>query len=102
MIKSFLLISYRNIRANKGASLLNILCLALAMGTCLFIFNYVFYELSYESNHEKARNLYRVETHTLVNQDLSEKNAYTPSRLGSEVTVSFEEIESSTTLFPYS
>lgn len=102
MIRSFLLISFRNIRANKGASLLNILCLALAMGTCLFIFNYVFYELSYERIHEKAAELYRVETHTFVDKDLNEKNAYTPSQIGPELVAAHAAVEKSTTLFPYS
>ena len=102
MIRSFLLISYRNIRANKGASLLNILCLALAMGTCVFIFNYVYYELSYENFYQNSHELYRVEKHSLVDQDVVGRDAYTPSGLGNELQTTYSEVAESTTLFPYS
>jgi len=102
MIRSFLLISYRNIRDNKGASLLNILCLAIAMGTCVFIFNYVYYEMTFEDSHEKADELYRVEKHSLVDGALVEKNAYTTAQLGPDLVKAYEEVQRSTTLFPYS
>lgn len=102
MLRNFLLISFRNIRQNKGASLLNILCLALGMATCLFIFNYLYYELTYERFHENQKEIFRVETHTLEFSDLKTQDAFTPPSVGMELVKEYEQITESTTLLPYS
>lgn len=102
MLKNFLLISYRNIRRNKGASLLNIFSLAMGMATCLFIFNYVYYELSFDKFHSRASEIYRVETNTYELNDIKTRNAYSSFHAGTELTSQFDEIVKSTRLVPYS
>lgn len=102
MLKNFLLISYRNIRSNKGASLLNIFSLAMGMATCLFIFNYVYYELSFEKFHSRASDIYRVETNTYELNDVKTRNAYSAFNAGDSLTRQFEEITNSVSLVPYS
>ena len=102
MLKNFLLISFRNIRQNKGASLLNILCLALGMATCLFIFHYVRYELNFEAFHEKAAQLCRVETHTKKLGDVINQDALSLLQAGKQLTADYEEVTAYAQLSPYS
>lgn len=102
MLRNFLLISYRNIRRNKGASLLNIFSLALGMATCLFISNYVYYELSFDGFYEHADEIYRVETNTYELSDIKNRDAYSSFTAGQQLADQFDEVTASTALVPYS
>lgn len=102
MLKNYLLISFRNIRRNKGSALLNILCLALGMSTFLFIFNFVQFEYSYDEFHPKADYIYRVETDTYFRQEIRKTNAYTNYTTGEWLTDKFETITSYCRVVPFS
>jgi putative ABC transport system permease protein len=60
MLRNFLLIATRNLFKRKLYSFINIFGLALGMAVCLVILNYVDFELSYDSFHQKAPAIYRV------------------------------------------
>ncbi|MFC2165043.1 ABC transporter permease [Acidobacteriota bacterium] len=60
MLKNYIKIALRNIRKQKGYSLINILGLAIGMASCLLILLYVQDELSYDRYHDKADRIYRV------------------------------------------
>ena len=60
MIKNYLKIAFRNLIANKVFSILNILGLALGMTACIYIFQYVSYEFSYDDYQQHKEHLYRV------------------------------------------
>lgn len=60
MFKSFLKISFRNIIKNKSSAYLNIIGMTLGMAICLFIFNYIQFEMSYDSDKNQD-DIYRVE-----------------------------------------
>ena len=102
MLRNFLVISFRNLRNNKGASLLNLLCLALGMATCLFIFNYIFFELTYDRFHEKAGTLHRVETQTYKWEEVISEDAFSTYKTGKKLTELLGTIEGSTRLIPFS
>ncbi|MFY0591171.1 ABC transporter permease [Roseivirga sp.] len=102
MLKSYLLISLRNIRGNKGSSVLNILCLTLGMATCLFIFNYVRFEYSYDSFHEKAKQIHRIETDTYFRQEIVKTNAFTKFGAAADLKNTFSEIDNTARLIPFS
>lgn len=102
MLKNYLLISFRNFRSNKGSAVLNMLCLALGMATCLFIYNYVSFERSYDSFHENSEEIYRVETDTYLNQEITGKNAYSKFRTGEAIKKEFQGIEEFCRLIPFS
>lgn len=78
------------------------LCLALGMATCLFIYNYVQFERSYDSFHEKSERLYRVETDTYFRQEVTSKNAYSTFQAGKTIKEKFEDIEAFCRLIPFS
>jgi putative ABC transport system permease protein len=60
MIRSYFLLALRNLWRNRGYAAINILGLALGLATSIFIFLYVFNELSFDRFHEKADRTYKV------------------------------------------
>ncbi|MCP9765912.1 ABC transporter permease [Lacihabitans soyangensis] len=60
MIRNYFKIAWRNLVKNIGFSAINILGLALGIACCLFIFLYIGDELSFDSFHEKADRVYRI------------------------------------------
>jgi putative ABC transport system permease protein len=61
MLKNYLKVAWRNIVRKKGFSFINITGLAIGMAVCLLILLFVQYELSYDTYHDKAEDLYRLE-----------------------------------------
>ena len=61
MIWNYLKIAYRNIKKHKGYSLINIAGLTVGMACCFMIMVYVQYELSYDTFHEKAQYIFRIQ-----------------------------------------
>ena len=60
MFKNYFKVAFRNLLKRKGFSLINILGLATGMAVCLLIVLFVQSELSFDRQHERARNIYRV------------------------------------------
>ena len=60
MFKSYLKITFRNIRKQRGNSFINIAGLALGIACCILIMQYVFFELSYDKFHNNTDNIYRI------------------------------------------
>lgn len=71
MHKHYLLIAIRNLARTKIYSIINILSLAVSMGVCLVICQYIYFELSYDCFHTNYKNTYRVIIEE-VNTDLKE------------------------------
>jgi putative ABC transport system permease protein len=60
MLINYLKIIYRNLLKGKVFSLINVLGLAVGIGSALLIVHYVRFERSYENFHTKADNIYRL------------------------------------------
>lgn len=58
MFKNYLIITWRNIKRNKGFSFINITGLAVGMAACLLILLWVRDELSFNRFHENIGNIY--------------------------------------------
>lgn len=79
MLKNLVTISLRNIKKERGYSLINILGLILGITSCLFLVFYVIDELSYDDFHEKGDHVYRVVTNiTEVDNEFTWAVAQTP------------------------
>jgi putative ABC transport system permease protein len=63
MLKNYLLLSLRNLKSNKGFSMLNIIGLSLGITCALLIGLWVKDELQYDRFHAKYKNLYRLFCH---------------------------------------
>ena len=62
MLKNYFNIAWRNIVRHKGYSFINIAGLATGIAVCLLLFVVVKYELSYDTFHANAKNIYRLVT----------------------------------------
>ncbi|MFD2036269.1 ABC transporter permease [Belliella marina] len=60
MWKNYLKIAFRNLKRNKFFSIINVMGLAVGMGVCLLILQYIQFELSYDEFHPKSGQIYRV------------------------------------------
>src|SRR5688572_31610646 len=70
MIKNYLLIAGRNLMKRKVYSFINIFGLAVGVAVCLVILKYVDFELSYDTFHKNAANIYRTTNTYYQNGDL--------------------------------
>ena len=61
MFKNHLKIAYRNFIRHKLYSFINVFGLAIGLSICMIISLWVIRELSYDSFHENAHRIYRVE-----------------------------------------
>ncbi len=66
MFKNYLKIAFRNIRQHKVYSFINIFGLAVGLACLILILLFMQYELSFDTYHEKADQIYRI-----VKQDIS-------------------------------
>lgn len=62
MFKNYLTLAIRNLLKRKVYSFINIFGLALGVAVCLVILQYVDFELSYDSYHDKSDRIYRTIT----------------------------------------
>ena len=60
MFKNYLKITFRNLKRHKGYSLINIAGLSVGMACFILILLFSMYEFSYESHHQNADRIYRV------------------------------------------
>jgi putative ABC transport system permease protein len=60
MLRNYLKIARRNLWRNKGFSAINIFGLAIGMAASFFIFQYVYFESTYDRFNTNAANIYRV------------------------------------------
>lgn len=66
MLLNYILIAWRNIVRNRLYSTLNILGLSLSLCAAIIIFLHVIKEISADSHHEKADNIYRAEVELTI------------------------------------
>lgn len=71
MLQHYLKSAFRSLFKNKRFSLVNLLGLAIGMGACLMLLEYVSFERSFDGFHENADRLYRVVNHRYKNGELS-------------------------------
>jgi putative ABC transport system permease protein len=70
MIKNYFTIALRNLLKRKVYSFINIFGLAIGVAVCLVILKYVDFELSYDSFHKNAAQLYRTNTTYIQNGEV--------------------------------
>lgn len=86
MITSTLKIALRNIKRNKGHSLISIFGLAVGLASCILILLYVQHELSYDKYFDNANQICRVLS---VNPEDGSLTANSPYRIGPELRDEF-------------
>lgn len=93
MYRHYLLAASRNLVRNKAYSAINILGLAVGMGVCLLIYQYIQFEMSYDKFHSDVDNKYRITLTTLRNGENINSEALTTHALGAAAKESIPEIK---------
>lgn len=86
-------IAFRNLRRNKVFSAINILGLAVGMGVCLLIFQYIHFELSYDRFHPKAEQIYRLTKTIDKRGKIISHSPFTSYGLGANAKTTLPEIK---------
>lgn len=95
MLKHYLTVAWRGLFKQKVLSILKILGLAISIVASFMILHYVHYEFSYDSFHEFAKDIYKVELHHYDNgeyQDWGPTYQKSPFTLGPQMSEEIPEI----------
>ncbi|MEN0050162.1 MAG: ABC transporter permease, partial [Bacteroidota bacterium] len=99
MLKNYLKSAFRNLTKNKLYTFINILGLTVGMTCFILIAFYLQYELSYDQQHEKADQIYRIAQQQEGNTFRgSDRFATTPLVLTPALMEAFPEVEAATTI----
>jgi putative ABC transport system permease protein len=101
MIKNYVRVALRNFRKNKFLTILNVAGLALGMCACFFVFQYVYYESSYDQFHKNANRLYRVGIR-YADDPTDGGSAGTHPATGRAMKAELPQVEDFTRMFPLS
>ena len=101
MFQNYLKIALRNLLKYKAYSFINIAGLAIGMTCCILIFLFIQDELSYDTYHENAENIYRV-VEDQQNEGIVRHLAYTYFPMAPALLTDFPEIEHAVRFFPFS
>jgi putative ABC transport system permease protein len=100
MFRNYVLISFRNILKAKVFSAINIIGLGIGLAACLLIFQFVSYELSYDTFHEKLDRTYRITNDRFQNGQLIQHGTIMYPTIGPVMARDYPEIEEYTRLMP--
>jgi putative ABC transport system permease protein len=92
MLKNYLKIALRTLRRNKIYSFINILGLAISIAACLLILQYVGFELSYDTFHANADNLYRLTNDRHQNGQLTQHGVITYPSVPKAMKADYPEV----------
>jgi putative ABC transport system permease protein len=92
MLKDYIKTALRIILKHKLHSLISIVGLALAIACCLLLILYIAYELSYDSFHEHAGRIFRVNS-AFIRDNSQQIQAITQAPLGPVLKHEFPEVE---------
>ena len=101
MFRNYLIIALRNLNRQKSFSAINILGLAIGLGTCFLIVLYIQDELSFDSWHAKGDRIYRVIRETRSGGQ-SDYLPYTSGALARALEQDFPEVEKAVRVITWS
>ncbi|MEP2026803.1 MAG: FtsX-like permease family protein [Reichenbachiella sp.] len=82
MFNHYLKIAFRNLTRNKVFSVINILGLAVGMGVCLLIYQYIHFELSFDDFHENGEQVFRLTREDLRGSEIIDRGINVQEKLG--------------------
>lgn len=100
MLQHYLKSAVRSLFKNKRFALVNMLGLAIGMGACLMLLEYVSFERSFDGFHENADRIYRVVNHRFKNGESVQLGTITYPRVGYQMQEDFPEIERASRVVP--
>ncbi len=100
MLRNYLKIALRNLTHNKVYSFINIGGLAVGMGVCLLICQYIYFETSYDKFHGSYQNIYRVTTDEMKD-GVSHLDPYTGYAVGASAKEEIPGVENYVRIHKY-
>ncbi len=100
MIRNYLTIALRNILKNKVFSAINIFGLGIGLAACLLIFQFVTFQLSFDTFNEKFDRTYRVTNDRFQNGKLIQHGTIMYPTIGPTMIKDYPEIEEYTRMMP--
>ena len=100
MLQHYLKSAVRALFKNKRFALVNMLGLAIGMGACLMLLEYVSFEKSFDGFHENADRIYRVVNHRFKNGEPVQLGTITYPRVGYQMQEDFPEVERASRVAP--
>ena len=91
MLINYIKIAFRNLKKNRGYTLINILGLAVGIASCIIILLFVWNELGYDKFYNNADSIYRVFVKSSINGQES-SNCKTAAPLGKTLVSDFPEV----------
>lgn len=102
MFKNYLKITFRNLVKNKIYAFINIGGLALGMATAVLLLLWVQNESRFDAYHQKADQIYRINTHLKMDDKETWHWSSTPLKLVESLKAAVPEVEAATRLnMPY-
>ncbi|WP_266368302.1 ABC transporter permease [Tellurirhabdus rosea] len=96
MFKNYLKIAFRSLWKNKTQSLINIVGLSVAFGTCLLLFLAAAFQLSFDSFHKDSGRIYRTYFLSLYPDGSPDPNPTMPFPLVPALKAEYPEVEKAT------
>ncbi len=94
MIRNYLTSAWRNLKKNRGYTLINLLGLALGMACAMLIMIYVQHETSYDKFHPHRNAIYLIDIQVTNPQSKAvQRRAIGPYRLAEELKIDFPDFE---------
>ncbi|MDZ7742378.1 MAG: ABC transporter permease [Bacteroidota bacterium] len=93
MFLNFFKSAFRNFIRSKFYSLLNVLGLSIGLAVFIFLFLYVKNEISYDTYHEKADRIYRIESDFYISGN-PDRFAIVPVPMAHALKIEYPEVES--------
>ena len=92
MLIHYLVIAFRNLAKRSVFSIINIGGLAMTLASCVFVFYYVYDELTYDRSHGKADRIYRI-TQTFITPESTQNIRWTHQKLGPYLRRVYPQVE---------
>jgi putative ABC transport system permease protein len=100
MIRNYVKMAFRNILKQKSYTLLNVAGLSLGMAASLLILQYVKYERSFDTFHDRAEDIYRIQYNGYHNGQLNFESAVAVPAITPFLKNNFPEVEAACRVLP--
>ncbi len=98
MSKNFFRVAFKNLLKHKSSSIINILGLAIGISCSILFMLYVYYEINYDTYHEKSNRIYRVAVKASIG-DTKINQTYSSAITYLKLLEEFPEIETGVKFF---
>jgi putative ABC transport system permease protein len=100
MFSHYAKIAFRTLSRSKAYSLINVLGLAVGMGVCLLIYQYISFELSYDRSYAGYQNIYRLTQTTFERGEQVWRDVFVEQALGPTAIQTIPEVQEMVRVHP--